>query len=110
MQLPPVATTTVGSYPRPSWLANMDALDWTFRLEGPPLREAQDDATIVVLHEQEQTGLDLLTDGEQRRPTFINHFLGSLEGIDLTNRRAKGIRRRTERQVPPVTGPVRRRA
>jgi 5-methyltetrahydropteroyltriglutamate--homocysteine methyltransferase len=110
MQLLPVATTTVGSFPRPAWLAGMDALDWTFRLEGAPLREAQDDATVVVLHEQEQTGLDLLTDGEQRRPTFINHFLGSLEGIDLANRRGKVIRRRTERLVPRVTGQVRRRA
>ncbi|HLH21701.1 MAG TPA: 5-methyltetrahydropteroyltriglutamate--homocysteine methyltransferase [Chloroflexota bacterium] len=109
MQLPPVATTTVGSFPRPSWLADIDALDWTFRLEGAPLREAQDDATIVTLHDQEQAGLDLLTDGEQRRPTFINHFLGSLDGIDLADRRAKVIRRRTERQVPRVTGPVRRR-
>src|SRR3954452_11284372 len=109
MQLPPVATTTVGSFPRPSWLADMDALDWTFHLEGAPLREAQEDATVVTLHEQEQTGLDLLTDGEQRRPGFINHFLGSLDGIDLANRRGKVIRRRTERQVPRVIGQIRRR-
>ena len=83
----------------------------TFRLEGEQLREAQDDATIVVLHEQERAGLDLLTDGEQRRPHFINHVLGTLEGIDLVNRRGKAIRRRSdvERLVPRVVGPIRRR-
>lgn len=83
----------------------------TFRLEGEQLREAQDDATIAILHEQERTGLDLLTDGEQRRPHFINHVLGTLEGIDLVNRRGKAIRRRSdvERLVPRVVGPIRRR-
>ena len=110
MQLPPIAATTVGSFPRPSWLADVDRSDAVFRLEGPALREAQDDATVVVLHEQEQLGLDLLTDGEQRRPNFINHFLAGLEGFDLANRVPKAIRRRASvlRDVPRVVGQVRR--
>ena len=111
MNLPPIATTTVGSFPRPNWLSERERSEVTFRLEGELLREAQDDATIVILHEQERAGLDLLTDGEQRRPHFINHVLGTLEGIDLVNRRPKAIRRRTdvERLVPRVVGPIRRR-
>jgi 5-methyltetrahydropteroyltriglutamate--homocysteine methyltransferase len=110
MQLPPIATTTVGSFPRPSWLADVERSDAIFRLQGPALREAQDDATVVVLHEQEQIGLDLLTDGEQRRPNFIYHFLAGLEGFDLANRAQKAIRRRADvlRDVPRVVGQVRR--
>ena len=112
MQLPPIATTTVGSFPRPNWLADQERSEVTFRLEGELLREAQDDATIAILHEQERVGLDLLTDGEQRRPHFIYHVLASMEGFDLVNRRPKAIRRRTdvERLVPRVIGPVRRRS
>jgi len=111
MDLPPIATTTVGSFPRPNWLSERERSEVTFRLVGELLREAQDDATIVTLHEQERAGLDLLTDGEQRRPHFINHVLGTLDGIDLVNRRPKAIRRRTdvERLVPRVVGPIRRR-
>jgi 5-methyltetrahydropteroyltriglutamate--homocysteine methyltransferase len=111
MNLPPIATTTVGSFPRPNWLSERERSEVTFRLEGELLREAQDDATIVILHEQERTGLDLLTDGEQRRLHFINHVLGTLDGIDLVNRHPKAIRRRTdvERMVPRVVGPIRRR-
>ncbi|HWP28603.1 MAG TPA: 5-methyltetrahydropteroyltriglutamate--homocysteine methyltransferase [Chloroflexota bacterium] len=109
MQLPPVATTTVGSFPRPAWLAERIDTGVRFRLEGDLLREAQDDATLVVLREQEEIGLDLLTDGEQRRLGFIDHFLAGLEGVDLADRRPKLIRRRTERLVPRVTAPVRRR-
>jgi 5-methyltetrahydropteroyltriglutamate--homocysteine methyltransferase len=111
MNLPPIATTTVGSFPRPHWLSERERSEVRFRLEGDLLREAQDDATIVILHEQERAGLDLLTDGEQRRPHFINHLLAALDGVDLVNRRDKAIRRRSDvqRSVPRVVGPIRRR-
>jgi 5-methyltetrahydropteroyltriglutamate--homocysteine methyltransferase len=112
VNLPPIATTTVGSFPRPNWLSDRERSEVTFRLEGDLLREAQDDATIAVLHEQERIGLDLLTDGEQRRPHFINHVLATMDGVDLINRKSKAIRRRSdvERLVPRVVGPIRRRA
>ncbi len=90
--LPPIATTTVGSFPRPDWLAARNRGSVAFRLEGKQLQEAQDDATVISLHEQEQTGLDLLTDGEQRRTSFIDHILASWDGIDLENRLPKSIR------------------
>ena len=109
--LPPIATTTVGSFPRPSWLAETDRSEVTFLFQGERLREAQDDATLLVLSKQEEISLDLLTDGEQRRSQFIYHVLASLDGIDLADRRPKAIRRRTshERLVPRVIGPIRRR-
>ena len=111
MQLPDIATTTVGSFPRPGWLSETRRSEVTFRLEGDRLREAQDDATIVSLHEQGELGLDLVTDGEQRRTQFIYHVLASMEGVDLANRKPKAIRRRAvaENTVPRVTGQVRRR-
>ena len=56
MQLPPLAATTVGSFPRPSWLATVERSAATFRLEGDSLREAQNDATIITIHDQEEAG------------------------------------------------------
>jgi 5-methyltetrahydropteroyltriglutamate--homocysteine methyltransferase len=111
MDLPPIAATTVGSFPRPSWLATREGNDTIFNLAGELLREAQDDATALVIREQEMLGLDLVTDGEQRRTTFINHILAGFEGIDLENRKPKDIRRRPGRQrlVPTVVGKVQRR-
>ncbi len=111
MQLPPIATTTVGSFPRPAWLAVQERSQVTFRLEGAVLKEAQDDATRVILRTQEQIGLDLLTDGEQRRPHFINHILAAFEGIDLAAQGSKKIYRRREqnRLVPRVVGEISRR-
>ena len=110
MELPPVAATTVGSFPRPEWLAATDRTQVTFVLQGDAVREAQDDATIISLREQEEAGLDLLTDGEQRRVTFINHILAAWDGIDLTKQQPKATRRRTRtRDVPTIVGKVERR-
>ncbi|MFQ5858962.1 MAG: 5-methyltetrahydropteroyltriglutamate--homocysteine methyltransferase [Anaerolineae bacterium] len=112
MKLPPIATTTVGSFPRPSWLADRERSEVTFRLGGALLREAQDDATLLVVREQEEIGLDLLTDGEQRRPHFVNHVLGAWDGLDVVNLCRKDIyrRRKQDRLVPRVVGKVKRRS
>lgn len=108
MDLPPVAATTVGSFPRPGWLGRRERNDIVFLLEGGALREAQDDATALSLHEQAMLGLDLVTDGEQRRVGFINHLLGGLDGVDLVNRRMREIRRKVgnARLVPRIVGRI----
>jgi len=63
MELAPIAATTIGSFPRPTWLAQTDRSRALFRLEGAALKEAQDDATALSIHTQERIGLDLLSDG-----------------------------------------------
>src|SRR5262245_19733475 len=110
MQLPPIAATTIGSFPRPSWLAATERSRVNFRLEGDALKEAQDDATSLNIRAQEQIGLDLLTDGEQRRTGFINHILATFDGVDLANEAVKAIyrRRALERSVPRVVGKIKR--
>jgi 5-methyltetrahydropteroyltriglutamate--homocysteine methyltransferase len=112
MTLPPIAATTIGSFPRPTWLAQTDRNRVTYRLEGATLKEAQDDATALSIHTQEQIGLDLLSDGEQRRIGFINHILAAFDGIDLEHEVVKRIYRRREqpRPVPKIIGRIKRRA
>jgi 5-methyltetrahydropteroyltriglutamate--homocysteine methyltransferase len=112
MKFGPLMTTSVGSLPRPSWLAATERSRATFRLEGAALREAQDDATLMALREQEEIGLDILTDGEQRRESFVYHAASTWDGIDMANQREKETyrNRRSPRVVPRVTGKVARRA
>lgn len=112
MQLPSIATTTVGSFPRPGWLAVTERSRVNFRLEGAALKEAQDDATTLNMQAQERIGLDLLTDGEQRRTGFIDHILAAFDGIELKDQALKKIyrRREQERLVPRIVGKVKRRA
>jgi len=81
-----------------------------FTLEGDALREAQDGAVRAAILVQEEAGLELIGDGEQRRTSFINHILASWDGIDFENRTAKSIRRRDNpRPVPTVRAKITRR-
>ena len=107
-----LATTSVGSFPRPAWLADTQRSEATFRMSGAPLKEALDDATIVVLREQEELSLDILTDGEMRRTHFIFHIAGTWDGIDTENLVNKTIyrNRAANRMVPRITGKIVRRA
>ncbi len=98
--------------PRPRWMGETERNRVTFRLEGKALDEAQDDATIVTLREQEALGIDIVTDGEQRREGFIFHMCRTWDGIDLVNQVQKEVyrRRNKPRMVPRVTGKLKRRS
>jgi 5-methyltetrahydropteroyltriglutamate--homocysteine methyltransferase len=112
MQFEPLMATSVGSLPRPSWLGGTERSRVRFRLEGEALQEAQDDATLIALREQEAIGLDILTDGEQRRESFVYHAAATWDGIDLTDQREKETYRNrvSPRLVPRITGKVHRRS
>ena len=103
-----LATTSVGSFPRPTWLAATERNAVTFRMSGDPLQEALDDATVVCLREQEELGLDILTDGEMRRTHFIFHIAGGWDGIDTTNLATKTVyrNRAANRLVPRIVGKI----
>ena len=119
MTLPLIPTTLVGSYPQPDWLVHKDILLGS----GPPrirmrdvwrpaeklLEEAQDDATLVALHDQERAGIDIVSDGEVRRESYFNRFANALEGIDVDNPATVPGRTGKPTLVPRVVGPIRRR-
>ncbi len=111
MSFGPLTTTSVGGFPRPIWLAHTKRNQLSYRLEGDELKTAMDDAMALVIREQEQLGLDLLTDGEMRRTTFIFHIAGSWDGVDTEHPVVKEIyRNRTaNRLVPRITGKIVRR-
>ena len=102
-------TTIVGSLPKPSWLAKTGVLWAPWSLEGAALEEAQRDAVLVAMKEQEAAGIDIITDGEQTRQHFVHGFLANLSGMDFNRRRVIGIRAdRYQAECPTVTGPIRR--
>ncbi|MSP95374.1 MAG: methionine synthase [Alphaproteobacteria bacterium] len=103
-------TTIAGSLPKPSWLAEPEKLWAPWRLAGDDLAAGKRDATLIWLKEQEDSGIDIVTDGEQSRIHFVHGFLERIEGIDWAKKTKMGIRNnRYEVDVPTVTGPVKRR-
>jgi 5-methyltetrahydropteroyltriglutamate--homocysteine methyltransferase len=104
------ATTSAGSLPKPAWLAEPNRLWAPWRLSGAELDAAKRDATILALKLQEDSGIDIVTDGEQSRQHFVHGFLEAVEGIDFTHKVEIGIRAdRYKAMVPVVTGALRLR-
>jgi 5-methyltetrahydropteroyltriglutamate--homocysteine methyltransferase len=112
-------TSLVGSYPQPEWLIDRKKLAGRFpprvrakelwRVASEYLDQAQDDATILAIRDQERAGLDIITDGEMRRESYSNRFATALEGVDLDNPGTALDRSGHPNPVPRVAGKIRRR-
>jgi len=101
------STTIAGSLPKPGWLAETGKLWPQWRAQGKDLQQAKGDATLLWLKEQEDAGLDIVTDGEQARQHFVHGFLEAVEGIDFEHKVKMGIRNnRYDAMVPVVVGPL----
>jgi 5-methyltetrahydropteroyltriglutamate--homocysteine methyltransferase len=103
-------TTIAGSLPKPFWLAKPKTLWAPWAQQGEALAEAKRDATLLILKEQEDAGIDIVTDGEQSRQHFVHGFLEQIDGIDFDRRVAMGIRKnRYTAEVPTVTAALKRK-
>jgi 5-methyltetrahydropteroyltriglutamate--homocysteine methyltransferase len=99
------APTIAGSLPKPGWLAETEKLWPKWKLEGTALDEAKRDAALIWLKEQEDSGIDTVTDGEQFRTHFVHGFLETVQGIDWNLKTKMGIRNnRYVVDVPTVIG------
>lgn len=105
-------TMITGSLPRPTWLVPAGQMYVHWKLESDTLAEGQDDAVLLALLDQDEAGIDIVTDGEQRRRHYIWGFVEELEGVDFT-RLAKiptrGGRYGNTVDAARVVGPLRRR-
>ena len=98
-------TTIAGSLPKPSWLAETNKLWPQWKLQGDELGAAKADATLLALKEQEDAGIDIVTDGEMSRQHFVHGFLEFVDGIDFAHKVEMGIRAdRYKAMVPQVVG------
>ncbi len=115
----PFVTTVVGSMPKPAWLMEQLPLnaegkqvhgkgaDWMFT--GDLLKAAHDDATKLTVHDQVHAGIEVVTDGEQRRASYLTYITTRLEGFDyehLTKKWTRNNRRLAE--VGRCIGPINR--
>ena len=115
---PPLPTTVVGSFPQPDWLIDRERLASRlpprvrarelWRVPAAFLDQAQDDATLLAIRARERAGVDIISDGEQRRESYSNRFATALEGVDLDNPGVALDRTGHPNPVPRVVGEIRR--
>src|SRR5439155_694723 len=111
-----LVTAVVGSYPQPRWLVDPATLvsSGVPRVRAPevwrvpdPLRgEAQDDAVRLAVGDMERAGVDIVSDGEQRRESYFNQFATALGGVDLDRPGVAMSRTGRPTRVPRVVGPI----
>ena len=112
-------TSLVGSYPQPEWQIDRAKLAGRFpprvrakelwRVAPEFLDQAQDDATLIAIRDQERAGLDIITDGEMRRESYSNRFATALDGVDMENHGTALDRSGHPNPVPRVVGRIQRR-
>ncbi len=112
-------TAVVGSYPQPEWLIDREKflaertpprirLREIWRVSEPYLEQAQDDATILAIHDMARAGIDIVSDGEIRRESYSNRYATSLDGVDIDRPGETKSRSGRTIPVPRVVGPIRR--
>ena len=47
-------------------------------VQGSELEQAQDDATVLAIEDQEMAGIDIISDGEMRRESYSNKLINAL--------------------------------
>jgi 5-methyltetrahydropteroyltriglutamate--homocysteine methyltransferase len=111
-----VMTAIVGSYPKPDYLYPdsgrklLDDVGFSFydlekSMGTAEFQKRLERATVEAIADQNASGIDLVTDGEERRDHYVLYVLRRMAGIDFENLTQKTIRDgRYVRDLPTVTG------
>lgn len=113
-----VLTAIVGSYPKPRYIyskggrALLDSFGFALDERREELGEVEfdrllDKAALQAIKDQDEAGLGIITDGEERRGHYVLHVINKLKGIDSRHLKRISMRQGTvQRDVPRVTGKI----
>ncbi len=100
-------TTVIGAYPKPSYIKITDWFNASggtdteyptkFYMDevnqmGENIENLFDKASKEIIRDQEECGIDIITDGEVRRENYIHYHCRHLDGIDFENLTEKTAR------------------
>jgi len=81
--VPPLAVMGIGSWPRPRWMLEALHAHLEGRLAEEAFEETADDAVELALRAQVEAGVDVVTDGEQRRDNYASFVGARLDNCQL---------------------------
>lgn len=79
----PLSVMGIGSWPRPPWLLRLLHEYLAGQISEQQFQAAADDAVRLVVDAQVRAGVDVLTDGEQRRDDYASFVGGILDNCQL---------------------------
>ena len=81
--IPPLAIMGIGSWPRPRWMLKALHAHLEGRLADADFHATADDAVRLAVAAQHRAGVDVVTDGEQRRDNYASFIGGRLDNCQL---------------------------
>ncbi len=81
--IPSLAVMGLGSWPRPRWMVEAMHDYVQGRLDEAQFQETANDAVRLAVGAQERAGVDVMTDGEQRRDSYASFVATRLDGCQL---------------------------
>jgi 5-methyltetrahydropteroyltriglutamate--homocysteine methyltransferase len=81
--LRPLSVMGIGSWPRPRWMLEATHEHVAGRLPESEFQQTADDAVRLCVAAQERAGVDVVTDGEQRRDSYASFVGGILDNCQL---------------------------
>jgi len=82
-RLRPLSVMGVGSWPRPRWMLDALHAHLEGRLSDAEFEETADDAVRLAVRSQLEAGVDVVTDGEQRRDNYASFVGARLDNCQL---------------------------
>src|SRR5437867_3803546 len=76
-----IRSDVVGSLLRPQMLTGARQASEAGRMSAADFKRIEDRAVDDAIALQESAGLDVITDGEQRRDAFFGHLIEALDGF-----------------------------
>ena len=98
-----VLTAIVGSYPKPRYIYKqngrslLDSFGFAFDRRQNEIGQVEfakllDRAALQAIKDQNSAGIDIITDGEERRGHYVLHIVNKLGGVDAVNRKPISMR------------------
>ena len=82
-EIPPLSVMGIGSWPRPGWMLRAIHDHMEGRLSEKEFQSAAKDAVRLAIDAQLRAGVDVVTDGEQRRDSYASFVGGILDNCQL---------------------------
>jgi len=76
-------TTVIGSYSVPEWLGQLRNDYYRHRISRRYLDEIHEMAIKAAVMDQQQAGIDIVSDGELRRDNDVDYLLARIPGVDI---------------------------